>query len=79
MPKPGEITLIPGACGCVLKRVWQTPCAGIQEWENAVCLFINVYGDGYKNVRKNDELFIKNEELCIENEEFWFKKRGFLH
>ena len=24
--------------------------SGIQEWKNAVCLFINVYGDGYKNV-----------------------------
>jgi hypothetical protein len=24
--------------------------SGIQEWQNAVCLFINVYGDGYKNV-----------------------------
>lgn len=23
--------------------------SGIQEWQNAVCLFINVYGDGYKN------------------------------
>jgi hypothetical protein len=23
--------------------------SGIQEWENAICLFINVYGDGYKN------------------------------
>jgi hypothetical protein len=24
--------------------------SGIQEWKNAVCLFVNVYGDGYKNV-----------------------------
>ena len=24
--------------------------SGIQEWKNAVMLFINVYGDGYKNV-----------------------------
>ena len=24
--------------------------SGIQEWLNAVCLFVNVYGEGYKNV-----------------------------
>ena len=24
--------------------------SGIQEWQNAICLFVNVYGDGYKNV-----------------------------
>ena len=24
--------------------------SGIQEWRNAICLFVNVYGDGYKNV-----------------------------
>ena len=24
--------------------------SGIQEWENAVMLFVNVYGEGYKNV-----------------------------
>ena len=24
--------------------------SGIQEWKNAICLFVNVYGEGYKNV-----------------------------
>jgi len=27
--------------------------SGIQEWSNAVMLFVNVYGDGYKNVFLN--------------------------
>ncbi|KAJ8607607.1 hypothetical protein CTAYLR_005761 [Chrysophaeum taylorii] len=28
--------------------------SGIQEWRNAVMLFVNVYGEGYKNVLLNE-------------------------
>jgi hypothetical protein len=32
--------------------------SGIQEWKNSICLFVNVYGDGYKNVFLENGRFI---------------------
>lgn len=41
--------------------------SGIQEWSNAVALFVNVYGDGYKNVflkgGKNITWFAQNRQF----------------
>ena len=32
--------------------------SGIQEWKNSICLFVNVYGEGYKNVFLENGRFI---------------------
>ena len=58
--------IIPPLGGQVKKAAMEQACAegsptfsrmsGIQEFKDAVCLFINVYGDGYKNVFLNDGL-----------------------
>ena len=39
--------------------------SGIQEWENAVMLFVNVYGDCYKNVFLNGGFVFKSFVVCF--------------
>ena len=55
--------IIPPLGGQVKRAVMETSCrsatpkfsrmSGIQKWKNCIQLFVNVYGDGYKNVFLN--------------------------